>query len=104
MMGAVPTLHWMFSDRTGESMVVESDADGLHIYRDAVGVMTNSPSYAWHRLNLLNYAGIRDLDYGERTLCGNHLEPCFSGSGAQESRGLVFAVALCALVHAARVR
>lgn len=83
MMGAVPTLHWMFSDRTGESMVVESDADGLHIYRDAVGVMTNSPSYAWHRLNLLNYAGIRDLDYGERTLCGNHLEPCFSGSGAQ---------------------
>lgn len=83
MMGAVPTLHWMFSDRTGESMVVESDADGLHIYRDTVGVMTNSPSYAWHRLNLLNYAGIRDLDYGERTLCGNHLEPCFSGSGAQ---------------------
>ena len=34
MMGAVPTLHWMFSDRTGESMVVESDADGLYIYRE----------------------------------------------------------------------
>ena len=61
--GTVPPLHWTFSDRTGESIVVEPDEDGLHIHRNTIGVMTNSPDYRWHRLNLLNYAGIRDLDH-----------------------------------------
>lgn len=83
LLGTVPPLHWSFSDRSGEVMVVESDADGLHLYRNTVGVMTNSPSYAWHRLNLLNYAGIRDLDYDTVEAGGERLEQCFSGSGAQ---------------------
>ena len=66
MLGTVPPIHWMFSDRTGESIVVESDRDGLHIYRNTVGVMTNSPGYPWHRTNLLNYPQLRPLDYGEQ--------------------------------------
>ena len=83
LLGTVPPLHWSFSDRSGEVMVVESDSEGLHLYRNTVGVMTNSPSYAWHRLNLLNYAGIRDLDYDTVEVCGEELPQCFSGSGAQ---------------------
>ena len=83
LLGTVPPLHWSFSDRTGEVMVVESDEEGLHLYRNTVGVMTNSPSYAWHRLNLLNYAGVRDLDYDTVEVCGEQLPQCFSGSGAQ---------------------
>ena len=83
LLGTVPPLHWSFSDRTGEVMVVESDEVGLHLYRNTVGVMTNSPSYAWHRLNLLNYAGVRDLDYDTVEVCGETLPQCFSGSGAQ---------------------
>ena len=43
--------------------MVEPDAEGLHIYRRTLGVMTNSPGYPWHRQNLLNYAGIRAEDY-----------------------------------------
>ena len=68
LLGAVPPLHWSFSDRTGETIVVEPDRDGLHIYRNTLGVMTNSPGYPWHRTNLLNYAGIRDLDHGAMEL------------------------------------
>ena len=83
LLGTVPPLHWSFSDRSGEVMVVESDEGGLHLYRNTLGVMTNSPSYSWHRLNLLNYAGIRDLDYDTVEVCGEHLAQCFSGSGAQ---------------------
>ena len=83
LLGAVSPLHWSFSDCTGEVMVVESDANGLHIYRNTVGVMTNSPSYDWHRTNLLNYAAIRDLDYDTVEMGGERLEQCFSGSGAQ---------------------
>ena len=81
MLGTVPSLHWTFCDRTGESIVVEPDGDGLHIYRRTIGVMTNSPSYSWHRLNLLNYAGLRDLDYDAVQLCGDSIPQCFSGSG-----------------------
>ena len=83
MLGTVPPLHWSFRDRTGETIVVEPDRDGLHIYRRTLGVMTNSPSYPWHTQNLLNYAGIRDLDYPTVELEGAVLDQCFSGSGAQ---------------------
>ena len=92
LLGAVPPLHWMFSDRTGDSLVVEPDGDGLHLYRNTAGVMTNSPPYPWHmtnsppypwhRANLLNYAHLRPLDYGARDWGGERLEPCFSGTGA----------------------
>ena len=82
LLGTVPPLHWMFSDPTGESLVVEPDGDGLHLYRNTVGVMTNSPPYPWHRANLLNYAHLRPLDYGARDWGGERLEPCFSGTGA----------------------
>ena len=82
LLGTVPPLHWSFSDRTGESIVVEPDREGLHIYRNTLGVMTNSPGYPWHRLNLLNYAGLRDLDH-PGTHLAKELEQCFSGSGAQ---------------------
>ena len=83
LFGTVPTIHWSFSDRSGESIVIEPDSDGLHIYRDTIGIMTNSPGYPWHRLNLLNYAGIRDLDYDALQIEGDSIPQCFSGSGAQ---------------------
>lgn len=83
LLGAVPPLHWSFSDRTGETIVVEPDAEGLHIYRRTLGVMTNSPGYPWHRQNLLNYAGIRAEDYPTVEFPEETLEQCFSGSGAQ---------------------
>lgn len=81
MLGMVPTLHWIFSDRSGETVIAEPDRDGLHIYRNTMGVMTNSPGYPWHRTNLLNYAGLRELDYDALSINGDMLPQCFSGSG-----------------------
>lgn len=81
LMGAVPPLHWFFADRTGASAVLEPAEDGVRVFRGA-NVMTNSPSYGWHRENLLNYAHIRAQDYAE-TPAGAAQPPCFSGSGAQ---------------------
>lgn len=83
LLGTVPPLHWCFSDRTGETVVVEPDAEGLRIYRNTLGVMTNSPGYSWHLQNLLNYSGVRDLDRGALELEGTRLVQCFSGTGAQ---------------------
>lgn len=83
LLGSVPPLHWAFSDRTGEMVIVEPDTEGVKIYRHTLGVMTNSPGYAWHRTNLLNYAAVRDLDHDAPVFGEEHLRRCFSGSGAQ---------------------
>ncbi|MBQ2792277.1 MAG: choloylglycine hydrolase family protein [Oscillospiraceae bacterium] len=37
-------LHWLIADRTG-SMVVESAADGLRLFHNPVGVLTNAPPF-----------------------------------------------------------
>ena len=48
------TLHWMIASRDG-ALVVESTKDGLQIYDDPVGVMTNEPPFPYQMLNLSNF-------------------------------------------------
>ncbi len=60
--GEEMSVHYMFSDRTGEAVVAEPEEDGFKIHQDTIGVMTNSPDYLWHRTNLRNYGGVF---YGE---------------------------------------
>lgn len=78
LLGAVPPLHWFFADRSGASAVIEPSKGGVRVYFGAQ-VMTNSPSYGWHRQNLLNYAHIRAREYAPPAAAPN---PCFTGSGA----------------------
>ncbi|SCJ93576.1 Penicillin acylase precursor [uncultured Clostridium sp.] len=82
MLGVTPTIHWSFTDRSGETIIIELDEGGTNIYRNSMGILTNSPSYSWHRLNLLNYFDIRNLDYDLLEINGDKLEQCFSGNGA----------------------
>lgn len=48
-------LHWMISDLTGTSIVVESVADGLKVYDNPVGVLTNNPPFDEQLFGLNNY-------------------------------------------------
>ena len=50
-------LHWLIADKTG-SIVVESTADGLHIYDDPVGVLTNNPPFPQQLFALNNYRAL----------------------------------------------
>ena len=47
-------LHWLLADRQ-EAVTIESTADGLHIYENPVGVLTNNPPFAQQLFNLNNY-------------------------------------------------
>ena len=47
-------LHWIISDETA-SITVESMADGLHIYDNPVGVLTNNPPFPQQMFQLNNY-------------------------------------------------
>lgn len=46
-------LHWMIADQN-QSLVVESTKDGLHVYDNPVGVLTNNPTFDYHLFNLNN--------------------------------------------------
>lgn len=48
-------LHWMVADRTG-CLVVESVADGIRVYDDPAGVLTNNPPFPMQLFALNNYA------------------------------------------------
>lgn len=48
-------LHWMVADRTG-CLVVESVADGVRVYDDPAGVLTNNPPFSMQMFALNNYA------------------------------------------------
>ena len=54
-------LHWIISDKTG-SIVVESVKDGLKIYDDPVGVLTNNPPFDRQLFNLNNYMHLSPKD------------------------------------------
>ena len=50
-------LHWMISDREG-SITVECVRDGLKVYDNPVGVLTNNPTFDMHMMNLNNYMAL----------------------------------------------
>ena len=51
----VAPLHWMLTDKTGKSIVVERTMDGIKVHDNPVGVMTNNPTFDWHLTNLNEY-------------------------------------------------
>ena len=50
-------LHWMISDRN-ESITVESVKEGMKIYDNPVGILTNNPTFDIQIFNLNNYVNI----------------------------------------------
>ena len=50
-------LHWLLADKTG-AIVVEPTKNGLEIYENPIGVLTNNPPFPYHLYNLSNYLNI----------------------------------------------
>ncbi len=79
--GIAAPLHFLVSDPTGSTVVVEYTDKKLHIYDNPVGVMTNSPGFPWHLTNLSNYMFLKP-DTGESVKVGElELKPIGVGSG-----------------------
>lgn len=84
-------LHWMISCGE-ESLVVESMADGLHVYDNPVGVMTNNPPFPVQLWNLENTKMIpADLESPSRFVRAAHvLKNSVCGASEEESVGQFF--------------
>ena len=54
---AVTPLHWIFADREG-AIVVEAVEEGVKIYDNPTGVLTNSPPFPYHLTRLCDYMAL----------------------------------------------
>ncbi len=55
--------HIFFIDKSGDTIVVEPDEPGyVTVYDKTNGIMTNSPSYQFHLLNLQQYVNLQQID------------------------------------------
>lgn len=50
-------LHWIISDAT-QSITVEPTAEGIQVYENPLGILTNEPPFPYHMMNLQNYLHI----------------------------------------------
>lgn len=53
-------LHWMIADKDS-AITVEAVKDGLRVYDNPVGVLTNNPAFEWHLKNLEKYKSLSPL-------------------------------------------
>lgn len=81
LIGKTPPLHWVVVDGQGKSIIIEPIDKTLKVYENQVGVLTNSPDYAWHVTNLRNYIGIDMNQVDKRKIGSLLLEPFGQGSG-----------------------
>lgn len=72
--------HYLISDKTGEAVVVEPLEGGLKVYRNEMGVLTNAPTYEWHKINLRNYLGISNLSKEPQVINGYKIEELGEGT------------------------
>ncbi|MGG5372202.1 choloylglycine hydrolase family protein [Enterococcus sp. AZ196] len=81
VLGFVPPLHYIVTDKTGETVVIESDSGKLVIKENPVGVMTNSPEFEWHVKNLNNYLSIQPNNFPNKKIATHEIKPFGQGSG-----------------------
>ena len=79
--GGDAPVHFIISDRGGETIIIEPDEQGLSIHRNTIGVMTNSPNYDWHIQNLRNYIGMQTMARPDQQLGNLTLQPFGEGTG-----------------------
>ena len=74
-------LHWLLADQH-QAVVIESMADGLHIYDNLVGVLTNNPPFPQQLFQLNNYMNLSPRQPENRFAPQLPLAPYSRGMGA----------------------
>lgn len=77
----LPTLHWIVTDKSGDSIVIERTKEALKVYDNKVGVLTNSPTFDWHVTNLRQYMAVSNEQPKTTTWFEQELKPLGEGLG-----------------------
>lgn len=62
-------LHWLIADKNG-CITLECEKDGMHVYDNTVGVLTNNPPFPVQMFSLCNYRSL-SAKPKQNTFCGN---------------------------------
>ncbi len=73
-------LHWIISDKE-KSITLEQTKEGIKVYENPVGVLTNNPPFEWHMYNLSNYMNISADEVENRFSDKINLTPYSRGMG-----------------------
>ncbi len=74
-------LHWIVADKQC-AVTLESLADGVHIYDNPMGVLTNNPPFSYHCLHLSEYMRLTDEIPSNDLYSDIALHPYSRGMGA----------------------
>jgi len=81
-LGGIPApVHWLVTDQSGKTIVIEYTDGEMHIYDNPVGVLTNSPDFPWHLINLSNYIGLQPQPRNPEKIGELEVAPLGAGSG-----------------------
>ena len=72
---AVSKLHWMFTDLSGKSIVVEYIDEQMRVHDNPVGVLTNDPNFEWHLTNLSQYVVVSNKTAEPRQMVDMLVKP-----------------------------
>ena len=73
-------LHWIIADRE-QAITVESTAEGLKVYANPIGVLTNNPPFYFHLYNLRNYMNVSGAPAENRFSANCELTQYSNGMG-----------------------
>ncbi|XHR29688.1 MAG: linear amide C-N hydrolase [Chthoniobacteraceae bacterium] len=79
--GIVPPVHYVVADASGREAVIEFVDGKARVYDNALGVITNSPTFDWHLTNLRNYLSLSAFNALPEKLPGLTLSPLGQGGG-----------------------
>jgi choloylglycine hydrolase len=73
--------HWMVTEPSGKSIVIEYKDGKVRIFDNTLGVITNAPNYDWHLTNLRNYINLSAVALPTKSLQELSFAPLGAGSG-----------------------
>jgi len=79
--GIIAEGHWMVTDASGTSIVIEYTNSELKIHDAPIGVITNSPNYDWHMTNLSNYINLSPYSFPTKQISGVEVKQIGAGTG-----------------------
>ncbi len=62
-----PTIHFLISDKSGNTVVIEFIHGEMKLFDKTAQVLTNSPNYDWHMINIRNYLNLSNSAVNQRT-------------------------------------
>jgi choloylglycine hydrolase len=79
---AVLPLHYYIADRSGKVLIAEFVGGKLRLHDNPLGVLTNSPTFDWHLVNLGNYVNLSAMNASGLRLHREKFAAIGQGSGA----------------------